>query len=115
VERWFGFWRTDVPGVVSLPGSRARSDDAWLLADLLAAEGQERFATFWTSSLPFDSAFAGAFGKTPGTWMRGWVDANLGPAPYPPWPGVGDVLLTVGAIAVLLIAGSALRVLGQIG
>jgi hypothetical protein len=115
-DPWFAFWQTDVPGVVSLPlDTRTRSDKGWLLADLLAAQGRERFIRFWQSTLTFDSAFTDAFGEAPGGWMKRWAQASLGPAPYPPWPGVGDAMITVAAVAVLVIVGSALRDLRQIG
>jgi hypothetical protein len=112
---WFVYWRAEAPGVVTLPASRVASDNRWLLFDLLSAEGRERFSRFWQSGAPFDSAFTDAFGERPGVWMRRWTEANLGPASYPPWPGAGDVALTVAVVLALVMAASALRALRQIG
>jgi hypothetical protein len=109
------FWQSDVPEVVTLRWSRPPGPEGWLLSDLLGTEGPERFARFWRSSLPIDSAFADAFGTSPGDWTRRWAEARLGPPPYPPWPAGGDVLLTLAAVVVLAAAGGALRLLREIG
>jgi hypothetical protein len=114
--QWPGFWESDIPGVTAVWWSRvAGGPEGWLLSDLLGGAGPERFARFWRSSLPLDSAFVDAFGTSPGAWTRHWAEARLGPAPYPPWPAARDVLLTVAAALVLAAAGGAARLLREIG
>jgi hypothetical protein len=43
------------------------------LADLIRAEGRERFRIFWKSDLPFESAFEAAFGESLGRWTSRWA------------------------------------------
>ncbi|HEY6853922.1 MAG TPA: hypothetical protein VI139_06725, partial [Gemmatimonadales bacterium] len=45
----------------------------WYLADLVRAMGRERFARFWRSPLPRDSAFAAAFGVPMDEWTHRWL------------------------------------------
>lgn len=45
----------------------------WFLSDLIREEGRERFAKFWTSDLPLETAFREAFGRDLGAWTRWWA------------------------------------------
>jgi hypothetical protein len=63
----------------------ASSDQSWYLADLVRAMGRDRFARFWRSPLPRDSAFAQAYGMPMEEWTHRWLterhpDVLVGPA-----------------------------------
>ena len=48
-------------------------EQSWYLADLIRAMGRERFARFWISPLPRDSAFESAFGVSMDEWTHRWL------------------------------------------
>ena len=63
----------------------ASSDQSWYFADLVRDRGHERFARFWRSPLPRDSAFAQAYGLSIEDWTQHWLagrhpDVRVGPA-----------------------------------
>jgi len=93
----------------------------WFLSDIIRQEGRDRFARFWQSDRPFETAFREAFGRDLGEWTRDWgirqrlgswesrysrkpvvLGVNLAPS----WP-----LLALGwtAAALLLAAWTARR------
>jgi len=45
----------------------------WYLSDLVRLMGRERFARFWRSPLPRDSAFVAAFGIPMDQWTHRWL------------------------------------------
>jgi len=49
-----------------------RPPGEWWLSDLIRDQGREKFARFWKSSAPFESAFRDAFGEDLGPWTRRW-------------------------------------------
>jgi hypothetical protein len=73
-----------------------------LLADLEEEMGPEGFRAFWTSALPVDSAFAGAFGQDVGVWTGHWMERRFGPLPRQ-GPRGGDYA-TTAVVAGLLVA-----------
>ena len=87
------------------------SDD-YYLASLVREMGRDRFAQFWRSTAPLDSAFTSAFGQSIETWTTHWARGfvpdmpPLGPAPRPI-----AVLFAVGvaAVAVAVAAAAVMR------
>lgn len=80
-----------------------------LLARVLATAGPERFADFWTTTLPVDSALTLALGEPVGEWTARWQRSQLpflhvGPAPRP-----GSVLMglvvSIGAVGAAMAIG----------
>ncbi len=93
----------------------------WFLSDVIREEGRERFARFWKSDQPFESAFRDAFGQELGAWTRAWgvrqrtrvwderyspKSVILGASLKPSW-----LLLVLGwtAVAVLIAAWTSER------
>ena len=80
---------------------RRRSDlgflDAYILAQLEAELGPDRFFAFWTSEQSFERAFENAFAVETGVWMSQWVNQWFGEYPAGPAPtrsaGLGSMLL----------------------
>jgi hypothetical protein len=87
--------------------NRSFTGVAWFLSDLVRAQGRERFARFWRSELPVDSAFAAAFGEAIGDWTAQWQRTMLPRLPLGPTVGsasAGLALLLAGlAIALALV------------
>ena len=77
-------------------------DLTWLVSDLVGDMGPERFATFWTSPLPVDSAFATAFGVELGEWMSGWQRRQMG-GRVPP-PTAPSLVMTLQALFLVVAA-----------
>lgn len=75
-------------------------DGNWMLADLTREMGRERFATFWGSPLPRDSAFRAAFGMSLEEWMQRWLAARR------PGVRVGPAIRPASALLGLLLAGA---------
>jgi hypothetical protein len=82
--------------------------DAFLLWDLEAEFGSERFQRFWSSEEGVEEAFQAAFGEPLGRWVMRWAQERIHPmtaaAPVPP----GASLLTL--LTVCLLAGMAVLV-----
>jgi len=86
------------------------SDD-YYLASLVREMGRDRFAQFWRSTAPLDSAFRSAFGQSIETWTTHWARGFVpemppfGPAPRPIAVlfavGVATVAVAVAAAAVM--------------
>ena len=80
------------------------SDDFYL-SSLVREMGRDRFAQFWHSTAPVDSAFAAAFGQSIETWTSRWARGftpelkPFGPAPRP------IAVLFALAMAAVAIAG----------
>jgi len=53
------------------------SADDYLLSDVAAEFGAERFAAFWTSDEDVPEAFEAAFGIPLGEWVVSWSDAHF--------------------------------------
>ncbi len=69
------------------------------LADMVAEFGPDRFASFWTSDLPVDSAFADATGIPIEDWTMSWARAQIGT------PKIGPVISLASTLISLLVAG----------
>lgn len=70
-----------------------------LLADMVRTVGRDRFARFWTSTLPVPAGFEQAAGEPLSRWTARWAVAQYGPV-----PGVGaGVSPTGGAMSLVLI------------
>jgi hypothetical protein len=54
-----------------------------LLSDLLVDMGEERFARFWTSEAPVETAFADAFDVELEDWMMQWARIQVGDVERP--------------------------------
>lgn len=106
----------DEPHTADKPGwLGASSDQSWYLADLVRDMGRDRFAQFWRSSLPRDSAFAQAFGMSVEEWTHQWLvqrypDVRVGPAIR-----VTSVLLGFLAAGMLVAGGAYYATRRQIG
>lgn len=81
------------------------------LSDLEAEMGRERVSRFWTSPLPFDSAFVAAFAIDAGRWTRDWLATRYGPLPHR-GPRPADYATTI-LLAGLLTAYGAARAVGR--
>lgn len=75
----------EASGVFLRPGPLApwwASEPGYFFADLVQDHGRERFARFWRSSLPVDSAFTATFGvpldRYVSEWLRGDRTVRLG-------------------------------------
>lgn len=81
------------------------------LADLAHAVGRERFMTFWTSTLPVDTALSAALKRPVGEWTMDWEQTFVPPIRLGPAPPVGAIALAVllAVLAVALIALTASR------
>lgn len=71
-----------------------------VVADLILERGTARFARFWSSPLPADSALSEAYGVPAGALVRGAFSLRLVPAPTAQ-PG-GAKLLVAGGWVILL-------------
>jgi hypothetical protein len=74
------------------------------LGDLARAHGSARFAKFWHSALPLDSAFADAFGVPLGAWTRDWTRDY--PQPTPRRVSTLSALLTLLCVGVAVGGGA---------
>jgi hypothetical protein len=71
--------RSPVIGIrQTLRGSPFATYDDYLLADLEAEFGRQRFGAFWTSDQELTVAFESAFGVPMGEWGASWVRAHVG-------------------------------------
>ena len=87
-----------------LPGER-------FLADVARDVGRDRFQTFWTSSLPVDTALAAALRKPVGEWTEQWERRFIQPIPLGAAAPLGATLLALllAALAVSAVALAASR------
>jgi hypothetical protein len=72
-----------------------------LLSDLVAERGRDKFAQFWTSPQPVDSAFATAYGLPIENWTHDWTRAT-----YPGLNEGRDPLLVKSLVGLLLCAAA---------
>jgi hypothetical protein len=100
----------EASGVFLRPGPLApwwASEAGYFLADLVRAQGRERFARFWRSPLPVDSAFVTSFGVPLDSYISEWLRRDhairLGPSirPSSVWLSLLFLVVIVGAGAVL--------------
>jgi hypothetical protein len=82
----------------------------WFLADVVRWGGRERFARFWRSPLPLDSAFAAGIGMPLDRWTAGWLRNRYSRTRFGPGVPLGTWLLGVGiaglaALVALVLAG----------
>lgn len=91
------------------PASLAGADRYF--ADLVDEIGPERFARFWNSDLPVDTALAAALRMPVGEWTRRWQATLIPPIRLGPTAPLGTTVLAVllGIGAVLLVALTASR------
>ncbi len=75
----------------------------WFLSDLVHDRGREKFARFWTSPSPLESAFRSEMGESLGDWVHAWTTARYGSTHVGPAPGwvSAIVALSMAAAAVL--------------
>jgi hypothetical protein len=85
-----------LPTAVSPLGPAA----GWVVSEMVRTLGRERFARFWRSSLPVDSAFHDASGQTLDDWVREWGRRMYGTAEV--GPKISAVGLLTGAIILAL-------------
>ncbi len=88
-EQQLGLGRTEGPGssIVYRPflfSPWPRTEVDYFLSDLVRDEGADRFARFWRSDAPVDSAFAAAYGRSPEQHAQQWTRAgqNVHAGPY---------------------------------
>jgi hypothetical protein len=79
--------------------------DDYLLADLEAAFGPERFQRFWSSEQELPEAFRAAFGVELGEWVVSWVGGGM--ETTPPGPGLSKSAALGSMLAVSLMAALA--------
>jgi hypothetical protein len=79
-----------------------------LVSEMVRTLGRERFARFWHSSLPIDSAFYDASGRSLDNWVRDWGVYMYGRAAV--GPTVSGVGLATGAIILVLALAAAIGV-----
>jgi hypothetical protein len=79
---------------------------SWYLADLVREKGPDRFARFWRSGLPRDSAFAAAFGVPMNEWTHRWLAGQRRSVFLGPTIRLTSTVLGF-LLAVLLVAGGA--------
>ncbi len=81
---WSSGWDLRPRRLTSFPRRALRSrnplglSEIRYLSDLVTDRGRDRFARFWTSDLPVDSAFANAFGIPIEDWTMQWARAQFG-------------------------------------
>ncbi len=83
----------------------------WLLADVVRWGGRERFAHFWRSPLPLDSAFATAMGVPINRWTSNWLRTRYSRTRF--GPGVPAATWLLGLLVGALAACVALALAGR--
>lgn len=82
-------------------------DGSRYFSDLVRGAGRERFARFWRSPDPVDSAFDGAFGTSLGQWTARWARRRTGgiivPPKVDPRSALGGLALAGAVMALLLV------------
>jgi hypothetical protein len=86
-----------------------------MLSDLVHDEGRERFARFWASPAPVDSAFRAAYGRRLGAWAGDWARAAYGEVITPSRLTADDVLSVAVAVALGLLAVFGLAARRRVG
>ena len=78
----------------------------WLISDMIHSMGRERFAQFWTSPLPPDSAYRAATGEDLSAWVQRWATNIYGTDTLGPrLPANAPI---AGLVAILLALGVAI-------
>jgi len=83
----------------------------WFLADAVRWAGGERFARFWRSPLPLDSAFADAMGMPLDRWTSDWLRSRYSRTRF--GPGVPTATWILGVLMAGLAAFVALVLAGR--
>lgn len=82
--------------------------DMTILSEMVRTLGEDRFATFWTSSAEPAAAFQSASGMDIGEWTHEWAQRVYGPqtrGPVVPAAGlIGSLLLLLVAVGVALLS-----------
>jgi hypothetical protein len=92
----FAFYLPSAPAPLGPAGG-------WVVSEMVRTLGRERFARFWHSSLPVDSAFHDASGQRLDDWVRDWGRRMYGAAAV--GPSVSGVGLATGAVILVLTLG----------
>jgi len=96
----------EASGVFLRPGPLGpwwASEPGYFFADLVHDQGRERFARFWRSPLPVDSAFAATFGVPLDRYLSEWLrrdhTVRIGPSirPSSVWLSLLFLVVVVGA------------------
>ena len=82
-------WRFDRQGLVGAP---------YLLSAVLREAGPRRFAEFWQTDLPVDSALTLALARPVGEWTAEWELGRAGRPPLGPAPQAKELLLSAGLV-----------------
>jgi hypothetical protein len=77
----------------------------WFLSDLVRDVGPDRFARFWQSSQPLDSAFATSMGLSLAEWTHHWMRSRLERPRF--GPGLPFATVAVGLLLVGLLLSAA--------
>lgn len=107
-------WQTHVAGVESFSAygpmwgwnAHLGPTQGLILSDLANALGRERFAEFWASALPPDSAYAAVTHASLGDWLVGWAQRTYGREVAGPW--IPPQARLAGVVVVLLGLGVAM-------
>ena len=108
------YWKPDTTGAAAFHARSfgwehvfGRGEEA-LLASLEAEFGPDRFAQFWSSTLPVPDAFEAAFGVSLESWLHRWTDTWYNRYEAGPRMAGSTWLMTLALIAALLGASWAL-------
>ncbi|MDQ6829688.1 MAG: hypothetical protein M3081_12540 [Gemmatimonadota bacterium] len=106
----FAFLRpTTSPDVIKpsdLWGSDLLLNGQWFLSDIVHEHGREKFARFWTSSLPLTGAFQSAMGESFGDWVHSWTTARYGAmhvGPSPRWLSAAELFALAIALSLATV------------
>jgi hypothetical protein len=91
------------------PQTALGPSDSWILSELVHDLGADRFATFWRSPLPVDSAFAVASSQSFDAWLRAWTTRVYGTFPTGPTMAASTrlgafVWIVIGLVVALVSA-----------
>jgi hypothetical protein len=85
------------------------------LSDVVRAVGSERFAAFWHSALPVDSAFAQSFGMSIEEWSHRWLLGMIERPRFGPTVSWSSVLVGLAIAAALVTAAGLYATRRQVG
>ncbi|OLC08388.1 MAG: hypothetical protein AUH42_01490 [Gemmatimonadetes bacterium 13_1_40CM_70_11] len=90
-------------------------EGGYFFSDLIQSQGRDRFARFWRSPLPVDSAFGAAMGVPIDEWTLQWAERKTYHMPLGSKVPLGGLLLSLVLAAVALAGGVALNARRQVG
>jgi hypothetical protein len=79
------------------------------LADAVRELGSARFAQFWTSSAPLESAFAGAANVSLDEWTARWLEHSYGKRQRSPAIRMPEILWLVVLLPLLVVIAASKR------